>query len=91
MCQQHRKPGHSSLATEGENGFDVEPDLVVGVSEQLHKSLRAVPPVTVRATVRLRALPALVLVPVMLVVGVQMLVPQGSVLVLEQLRIGSRP
>jgi hypothetical protein len=46
-------------------------------------------PVPVRMAVRFRALPALVLVLVMLVMRVQMLMLQGPVLVLEQLGIAA--
>jgi hypothetical protein len=42
----------------------------------------------VRVAVRLRALPALVLVPMMLVVDVQMLVVESRMLMLELLGIG---
>ena len=44
-----------------------------------------------RVAVRLRTLPALMLVPVMLVMRVQMLVLEGPVLVLEDDGIGRRP
>jgi hypothetical protein len=44
-----------------------------------------------RVAVRLRALPALVLVLVMLVMCVQMLVLQGRVLLLKDRGIGRRP
>jgi hypothetical protein len=45
----------------------------------------------VRVAVRLRAFPALVLVPMMLVVDVQMLVVESRMLMLELLGIGWRP
>ena len=48
-------------------------------------------PVAVRMAVRLRAFPALVHMPVMLVMAVQVLVQQGRMLVLEQLGIGGWP
>ena len=44
-----------------------------------------------RVPVRLRALPALLLMLVMLVMCVQVLVLQGRVLVLEEVGIGGRP